>query len=303
VMRNNAEFDVMEELVYRLNVYQTGHLDFCQSNPARLDRCWEYPHPNMPSISQASSLGLRVKMLTKVLLGQSVLLSDLVASGGGLEEQGVAMHDPRVLTYLEKDLVQEPGGQFYFAHVLLPHGPFAFMHDCSINYETPMWARYAFEKGEPIRSDEVYEIRTMKYFEQVDCAVNSLRQLFEGMKKAGVFERAIIVVHGDHGSMIGKYPPKYMNLELLTPPEYRAKFSTLFAVKFPGQDGQVHNDVLALSALLEAFSLTVQRFVANPQNPVGFSQNLPNEQEKLDPYVYLLGQNPLLRVDVNIFED
>ena len=307
VLSTNAEFDVMEELGYRLNIYQTSYIDFCQSNPDRLDRCWEYAQPNVLSINQVSSLAVKVRMLAFVLLRQSTILTDFAKFSGWLGVQlgvqGVAIHDSRVLTNLEEDIVKNPNGRFYFAHVLLPHEPFTFMHDCSINYLTPLWARYGSEKNGPIRSDEVTEIRTMKYFEQVECAVNSLRQLFGEMKRAGVFERSIIVIHGDHGSRNTKITPQFYNLGLLTPVDYRAHFSTLFAVKLPGQSGQVISDVIALGSLLEAFSKTVQGVVSNPVATVSLMQNMPTDPKKLDPYVYLTGQHPLLRVNINIFED
>jgi arylsulfatase A-like enzyme len=220
-----------------------------------------------------------------------------------LLDQGVATHDPRVFKNLKDDLVNDADGRFFFAHVLLPHDPYAFLHDCSINYEIPLWARHAPAKKEPVQSDEVYEIRTMKYFEQVDCALNSLGQIFEEMKTNEIFERSIIIVHGDHGSRIGKYPAKYENLDQLTPTDYRAHYSTLFAVKIPGQSGRVDNRVLSLGLLLEEFSKAVDGSVTNSEIPTVFMQVIPDEQEKVKPYIYLARKNALMRVDINVFDD
>ena len=80
VIKNNAEFDMLQELGYRQNVYQTEYMDFCQSNPEMLESCWQYEHPSVASIRSADSVYLRVTMLTKVLLGQSKVLNDLVVS-------------------------------------------------------------------------------------------------------------------------------------------------------------------------------------------------------------------------------
>jgi hypothetical protein len=302
-MKTNAEFDVLEELGYRQNVYQTEYMDFCQSNPDMLARCWQYEHPNVATIKFADNIYLELAMLTKVLIGQSTMLTDLMVSRRLLLDQGIAVHDPRVFTRLQSDLTKKADAQFYFAHVLLPHGPYAFRPDCSVNYDSPVWARYANLKIEPVIKGDIYEIRAMKYFEQVYCALNSLSQLFENMKKNGIFEKSIIVVHGDHGSMIGKYLAKYENIGQLTSTDYRSNFSTLFAVKIPGQAGRVDNRVLSLSLLLETFSKVVEEFVANRETLVHFSQNLPNEPEKVGSYVYLQGAHPQTRVDINIFED
>ena len=270
-----------------------------------LDRCWQYEQPNIVTIKDAESVYLRATMLARVLIDQSTVLTVLVASKGWswFLDKGIAVHDPRVFTRLKSDLINKAGGRFYFANVLLPHGPYVFKADCSISYDSPVWAMHANIKNEPVISDEIIEIRLMKYFEQVYCALNSLSQLFEDMKTNGIFEKSIILLHGDHGSRIGKYRAKYENIGQLTASDYRSDFSTLFAVKIPGQGGRVDNRVLSLSLLLETFSNAVKEIVANNETPVRFSQKLPDEPEKVGSYVYLLGAHPRTRVNINIFED
>jgi hypothetical protein len=302
ILRSNSQFDVMQRLGYRFNIYQTEYLDFCKSNPDHLGRCWDYAQPNVDTIQFVQNRFSQLKMLTSVLVGQSTLLSSLLRSRDWLPEQGVAYYDPRVFSNLENDLLRTPRGKYFFAHVLLPHGPFVYMHDCSINYESPLWARYAGAAKEIVNNDEIYEIRTMKYFEQIDCAMKSVGKIFESMKMAGIYEQSVIVVHGDHGSLIGKSRPVYENLGLLTPAEYRSNFSTLFAVKFPGQEGRVDHRVLPLSTLMEEFSTTVQVHISGQEEPT-FMKTLPDSPEKVNPYVYLQGTIPMWRVDINIFED
>ena len=302
LLRSNAQFDVMQELGYRFNIYQTGYLDFCQSNPDSLDKCWEYAQPNLNSIRLVSSLQLKLRMLVKVLVSQSTLLSDLVVKRGWLLDQGVTHHDPRVFSKLESDLLDESAGKYFFAHVLLPHGPFAFLSDCSISYEAPLWARYSNLEDESVQNDEVYELRTKYYFEQVGCALKSIGQLFEKMKTAGIFERSIVVVHGDHGSGIGKFSPVVKNLAVLTPADYRSNFSTLFAVKFPGNENRVDKRTLSLSTLLEEFTAIVKDQVSGPKG-TPYMQASPTLPEEVEPYVFLQGVYPLQRVEINMFED
>jgi len=157
-------------------------------------------------------------------------------------------------------------------------------------------------KNDELNSHQ-YKMRYTAYFEQVYCTLNSLSQLFEAMKTNGIYERSIIVIHGDHGSLIGKNLPRYSNLELLRPEDYRAHFSTLFAIKFPGQPAKINNDVLPIGLLLEAFSKLINEYVVNPDNRVEIEQMFSNDSEKLDPYVYLLGTTPQKRVDIDIFAD
>ena len=302
LLRSNAQFDVMQNLGYRFNIYQTGYLDFCQSNPDSLDKCWEYAQPNLKSIRLVSSLRLKLKMLVKVLLSQLKLLSDLVVKKGWLLDQGVTHHDPRVFSNLENDLRDESAGKYFFAHVLLPHGPFAYMNDCSISYETPLWARYANVKDEAVLKDEIYEVRTQNYFAQVECALKSLGQVFEIMRRTGIYEQSIVVVHGDHGSGIGKFLPVVQNLADLTAAEYRSNFSTLFAVKFPGDEKRVDKRTLPLSTLLEEFTATVKGQVSEREG-APYMPALPTLPEKVEPFVFIQGVYPLRRVDMNLFED
>jgi len=140
------------------------------------------------------------------------------------------------------------------------------------------------------------------YYEQMECSLLSLGKIFDNMKKTGLFERSIIVVHGDHGSLIGKYLATYRNLDKLTATDYRSNFSTLFAVKFPFGKFQVDDRILSLDVLLEAFSIAVQDYATGQRAVPSGLQISTNDQSKLDPYVFLTGTSTLYRVDINIFD-
>ena len=302
-LESNIQFDVLESLGYRFNIYQTGHLDFCQSNPDSLDRCWEYAQPNIDTLQNIESIQMRTRMLARVLLTQSAMLSEILSTRGWLTNLRLTVHDPRVFSRLKNDVLSEPDGRYFFAHVLLPHAPFVFMHDCSINYNTAWWERHPMLKDEPVQIASVYELRARLYFEQMECALFSLRQVFDDMKRAGIFEQSIIVLHGDHGSMLAKYLPRYWNINKLTSSDYRAHFSTLFAVKFPNAEFQIDDRILPLSVLLEGFSKTVPGYITGNHSGKGFSETVSNDPEKVAKYIYLLGSVPMQKVEVNIFED
>ncbi|MCZ6526949.1 MAG: hypothetical protein O6928_10450 [Gammaproteobacteria bacterium] len=300
VMTSNAEFSALESLGYRFNIYQTEHIDFCQSNPEPIDRCWNYQHPNVASIQHARDPVVRVKMLMTVMLTQSRLTKQAIK--GLVYDQGIAMHDPRVFLYLQDDLLQSSAGHVFFAHMLIPHGPFAFMHDCSVNYDSSPIIRYhwtGIEEEDPA----IYEYRTMKYFEQMECALLSLRQLFDKMKKAGIFENSIIVIHSDHGYTVVPHTPVLSNINALTSEDYRVSFSVLFAVKFPNQAFEIDHRVLPLSFLLEEFTSAIVDNAVGENADWTFLQNLPADSDKLAPYVFLWGSHPMKRVDINIFEN
>ena len=137
----------------------------------------------------------------------------------------------------------------------------------------------------------------------MECALFSLRQVFDDMKRAGIFEQSIIVLHGDHGSMLAKYLPRYWNIDNLTNSDYRAHFSTLFAVKFPNAEFQIDDRILPLSVLLEGFSKTVPGYITGNHSGKVFSETVSSDPEKVAKYIYLLGSVPMQKVEVNIFED
>ena len=75
--------------------------------------------------------------------------------------------------------------------------------------------------------------------------------LFDAMQSAGGFERAIFIIHGDHGSRLDRGPHARTNEWDLTGPDMMDAYSTLFAVKLPGEVGAYDRRVLSLEQLLE----------------------------------------------------
>jgi len=149
---------------------------------------------------------------------------------------------------------------------------------------------------------EVIEYRTMRYFEQAECALTTLRQLFEEMKFNSIFERSYIVLHGDHGSQISKNLPTVRNLEVMTGEDYRAHYSTLFAIKVPFGEFSLDPRSLPISTLLEEFSITLTDIEKNKHIEAGQWKYLPENETKTGAYVYLTEANRQTRIEVDIFE-
>jgi hypothetical protein len=300
-VKQNLMFDAFKQLGYRFNVYQTDHLDFCQSYREDLNRCWSYSQPYVNSIQHAETLPLRIQMLTKVLLGQFDLFNAITLRR--FYSQNVANHNPEVFKKLENDIVSRPDGNVFFAHVLLPHTPFTYLNDCSIEFGFPPAVVMSGYVYEPIRKEVVYQYRYGLYYNQIECALKSLNTLFESMEKAGIFERSVVLVHGDHGSMIGKYLPVFKLRDQIQAQDFRSAYSTLFAVKFPGGETGHDTRTLPLSFLLKEYTNSVKAFVSeNSANP-RLMQTLEIDPDQLDPHVFLSGSNPLLRVDIDIFDN
>jgi hypothetical protein len=152
-------------------------------------------------------------------------------------------------------------GSLYFVHVLLPHAPYIYDRSCSIRPNTGQWLfqrrmaffdrlkRFKTGEGLSLNDVETREVLYRLYLEQVECTQKKVEELFERMKSAGVFDEAIIVVHGDHGSRVSRFGP---GDDRATPADFVDLFSVLFAVKMPGQDAGYDRRLLPLDALLKS---------------------------------------------------
>lgn len=301
ILNSNAYFDVLEESGYQFNVYQTAHLDFCQSNRDSTDKCWNYVHPNVLTIRQVDSIFQRASMLAKVIVAQSFLLKK--ATFGLGFENVIAVYDPRVFKVMQEDILANPMGRVFFAHLLLPHNPFVYLHDCSVRYDPDPSMSYAMASNDRYRNPKVFEYRTMRYFEQAECALVTLRQMFEEMKLRAIFDQAFIVIHGDHGSQIASNYPTIGNLKTLTYEDYRAHYSTLFAVKLPFGKSNQDSRSLPISTLLEEF-VTAAAMVEQGHGVATEPMEIaPQNENKLAPFIYLLTPNGLKKVDIDIFDD
>ena len=78
-----------------------------------------------------------------------------------------------------------------------------------------------------------------------------LDELFEKMDHAGIFENAVVAIHGDHGSRIVKREPTIENEYELSREDIVDAYSTLFAVKFPNQVGYYETQPFPIEFLLE----------------------------------------------------
>ena len=300
VLTFNSYFDVLEQSGYRFNIYQTGHLNFCHSNPESLEKCWNYVHPNVQTVRQVPSVARRAGMLAKVLVGQSFLLTK--ATYGLITDPAIAVHDPQPLKNLQQDVLASPEDRVFFAHLLIPHNPFVYLHDCSVKYESNPSLSYAMLSTDRDLSSEVIEYRTMRYFEQAECALFSLRQLFEAMKSKAIFDQSHIIIHGDHGSQISRTYPALQNLDILTVEDYRAHYSTLFAVKLPFGKFDLDTRALPLSTLLEEFGGVVSRNLQDQLTNATVQERVLQDEIKTAPFIYVTSPNGLQKVDVDIFD-
>jgi hypothetical protein len=291
----NEWFEIIEAIGHPIHVYQSESVDFCGVPAVQNIHCNVFPVPNLETVHRGvRDVGTRAEVLLRTLVGQSWILTKVLRDARILDTWGVSVYDERLLPRMARDIRLRPGDAF-FAHVLIPHSPFVYREDCSIDYEGPSGLRWAYWGGSVGNSARSLEQRYRKFIAQTRCAMNRLGQLFDDMGEAGLFDDATIIVHGDHGSSVHAHVPSVHNRDRLTQRDLLDAYSTLFAVKWP--DGG-HRVVPKVSSLNVLMAETASEIAGRSTGQLGVAADSEPE-----PFVYLTDDEPLQRLDVNVFEE
>ena len=140
------------------------------------------------------------------------------------------------LSMVSDAVAQSRPGDFFFAHLLIPHYPYIYDAGCNERNQ----ADWELWQPTMIRCRQTQcnhvQRRYALYFEQVQCTYKKLGEMFDKWQRAGVFEDATIIIQGDHGSRINLNRPQASNVEQMLISDYADLFSTLLAVKAPGYE-------------------------------------------------------------------
>ena len=69
------------------------------------------------------------------------------------------------------------------------------------------------------------------------------------MKRTGIWDKAILIVHGDHGSRIVRNYPEAANAKNLQASDFVDSFSTHFALKMDGVEAGIDNRFVPLQTV------------------------------------------------------
>jgi hypothetical protein len=157
---------------------------------------------------------------------------------------------------LEADLARARPGDFFLAHLLIPHFPYVYDAGCNLRTDPEVWLNkdalsHRFSTWNPPNTAVSRMERYRNYLAQIACTNRRLERLFDILKGSGQFERAIILIHGDHGSRITRSPMYAYAHDTLTPDDYRDSFSTLFALKAPGIEPGYDRDPWPIGRLIK----------------------------------------------------
>jgi len=262
-VEENAYFERLGELGYDLRLYQTDFVDYC-AHPA-VRSCKEYRAADLGPIA-ASALPAKDK--AALVLYGFLSLSEATTAAGGLYDlvawrvRSYAVDLPMLLLdsrrrtssagalvafdRLIADLQHAQPGEAYFAHLLLPHYPYATDRDCALKSPGSWQMRRS-----PMAS---WEERQLAYMDQLRCVTLKVALALEALAASPAGSRSIVIVHGDHGSRITTEDPGIETMDRLRDDDLVASYSTLLAVRAAGIEAGYDASRVPVARLLAALA-------------------------------------------------
>ncbi|MBT4626345.1 MAG: hypothetical protein HOC63_06600 [Rhodospirillales bacterium] len=250
VLSINGYFERWAREGYKINVLQSSYFDLCKSTNVKISSCVTYNHDSFDG-EAISSLPLAQRIIlignmyySSFTLYKLVQLSELSFKPHldkyDVSLRGLGLWHGRIgplaissqLEQLIRKVSRSNGGEFFFAHLLIPHSPYVYDSSCKVHSPVSSW-QLRPERGAS-DTPKLRYARYAAYFEQIRCTMRKLQPLFDAMRKKGTYEDAVIIIHGDHGARITRIDPEAGNAQQMTRDDYIDSFSTLFALKAPG---------------------------------------------------------------------
>lgn len=269
---------------YSINVFQSTHLDVC-ANQRVVARCETYDYAGIREL-QYSGLDVlsRLYAVGVAYARRFTLYNKARRTGGFIRKhaqqrwlpdrfagaiRGMPLvfraapseHYGPVATRAETDRLIAAvsgarGGQYVFAHLMLPHYPYVYLPDCSFR-PVAEWQARTDSEAPPRTSNtpEGRQTRYRQYLDQLQCLYRDLDRLLNAIPTR-LQRDAVVILHGDHGSRITLVDPDASSKRALTSADFADSYSTLLAVKAPavpaGDDARVVAVGCVLSAVVES---------------------------------------------------
>lgn len=285
-LNENSYLKAYADKGYRIRVYQSDYLDLCRSADVAVVSCVTY-RPDFLARSAVSDLPLRERI--RLIFGMYyssiavIKIANLAGERLGILAASRGVSLPKLNLWhgrvgpiavaptferLIQDVSRAANGSIFFAHLLMPHYPYVYDKNCGVR--TPVASWRLRKNGEHGNTPESRRRTYAQYFEQVQCVQKRLASLFDAMKRAGTFDEATIVIHGDHGARIGLIDPAAGTVSRLTPADYADAYSTLFVVKASDANAGVDSRMLPLAALMSYAGNRLDNRLSEPQTPTVF---------------------------------
>ena len=308
VMAKNEYFEKMYKAGYNINVYGSGYVNFCSMPEEHVAKCH---HDSVMGINLIEHLDVTLAEKVSLIYWIYAGLSDLHTAIGGYYRHLREMtrssgrtlpewwfKDSRLgpvpfmplFDRVTADVARSSPGDMFFVYLLIPHFPYVYDGMCNL-YPPAKWEQPVNPAPMELNDRESRARRYGRYLEQVRCLHRKLDGMFQAWQKAGIFDRLVIVMHGDHGSKISEHRAHARYEQQLSSADYVDTFSTLFAVREPGFPAGYDRRMAAVQELLGE--------VVGRQ--VGDGHTQPREI----PYIFLKGDpgKPMLRRPLPVFGD
>ena len=241
---------------YRLTVIEADFADFCSD--VRFSECVTYESysptallgTSLSTVERAGLIGTKFLSLSQ-LVSAGLLPWRLVAKQLGLPQlspgnlgRSTSAATLAVFDEVTRRLSNAKPGNVYFAHLLLPHYPYALDENCRLlkwrDWEKPFVGRNLTK-------------RQHAYFAQVRCTTRKIDTLLKALDRSPAGKNTVVIIHGDHGSRITQVEPADASIGKFSESDMIATYSTLFAVRASEIRPSYSSDRLPISTLLRDF--------------------------------------------------
>jgi hypothetical protein len=272
----NAHFQALAQSGYRIHVYQSNHLNHCTDDVPAVD-CTTYNFSNVSAVERTNLSTLaKASLIGSIYTSRTTTYDRLRASYESSRtrlEKWIRLPRWRAkannigpiiamdaMHRLTERLAHARNGEYVYAHLLLPHGPYAFDAACNLLPQSDWLQAYVSRVGRaPVNTVESRAVRYTRYMAQLNCVYTKLGDVLEAIPER-IRRDAVIILQGDHGSRITIREPNVATLDQMTPSDFSDSYATLFAVRAPALPPGDRHDIAAVTCLFS--SLTRSAFAS-----------------------------------------
>jgi len=316
-LSRNSYLQEMSSRGYRVFVRQSSYMNLCGASEVVYARCQTYDYSKLAGIA-----GTGISVSNKLLLFSSfhfqnsrtrkaliVTVRALETSWGFLtggntsaekllwanklfawERRRIGpLSHADAIERLAEEVAKASPGDLFLSHFLQPHFPYVYDAQCNIRTVSD-WIHRGTNPGYDRKDQDLRERIYKGYFATTRCINKKIENFISTLKKAGVLEKTVIVIHGDHGSRVlvnELYEDEYDD-----PEAHKEAHSTLFAVRIPGKKAPYRKQAGSLRQLL--WELIDNGFSAPPEEVDRGEATIQVPDIKQQKYIRIkyLGINP-----------
>jgi hypothetical protein len=140
-------------------------------------------------------------------------------------------------------------GEYYFAHLMLPHSPYVFNPECRVRPA----ADWLVQDSRPdVDTLQTRAQRYRLYYEQVLCTNRIVGNFLDAIEQNLALSDTVVIIHGDHGSRISLRDPEMWAGTGYGEEDFRRDWhATFFAVRIPGKSGGRSSEPAVIHDLYE----------------------------------------------------